>query len=150
MRYEPSYFQSSFLVWSLFQMICCCNGEHKKVETLVLMPSWCATRKTYFFCWYYRLKREAKFINHVWFVTEPKLRSWNSQNSLGRHETFHAQFSEMLLFDTNTFFQASEISVNSLDDPSDLTGNWQFTVLELACCHYAAIYMEKDVTNEGL
>ncbi|KAF3645277.1 Late blight resistance protein R1-A [Capsicum annuum] len=50
----------------------------------------------------------------------------------------------------NSSDEASEISVNSLDDPSDLTGNWQFTVLELACCHYAAIYMEKDVTNEGL
>ncbi|MCD7471167.1 hypothetical protein HAX54_011480 [Datura stramonium] len=44
---------------------------------------------------------------------------------------------------------ASEISVDLLDDPSDLTCNWQFMLLELAGSHYAAICTEKDVTNEG-
>ncbi|XP_019255569.1 PREDICTED: uncharacterized protein LOC109234158 isoform X2 [Nicotiana attenuata] len=49
--------------------------------------------------------------------------------------------------DSNT--EASEISVDMFDDPSDLTSNWQFMLLELAGSHYAAICTEKDVTSEG-
>ncbi|XP_016465321.1 phosphopantetheinyl transferase isoform X7 [Nicotiana tabacum] len=45
--------------------------------------------------------------------------------------------------------EASEISVDMFDDPSDLTSNWQFMLLELAGSHYAAICTEKDVTSEG-
>ena len=44
--------------------------------------------------------------------------------------------------------QASEIIVESSNDPKDLTNNWQFALLELAGSHYAAICMEKDKTNE--
>ncbi|XP_021647184.2 uncharacterized protein LOC110640257 isoform X2 [Hevea brasiliensis] len=41
-------------------------------------------------------------------------------------------------------FEASEIMVESLNDPKSLTSSWQFALLELAGSHYAAICMEKD------
>ncbi|KAI3471804.1 hypothetical protein Pfo_028457 [Paulownia fortunei] len=41
--------------------------------------------------------------------------------------------------------KASEIVVDSFDDPTDLTSNWHFLLLELANSHYAAICTEKQV-----
>ncbi|KAI3473360.1 hypothetical protein Pfo_030650 [Paulownia fortunei] len=45
--------------------------------------------------------------------------------------------------------KASEIVVDSFDDPTDLTSNWQFLLLELANSHYAAICTEKHGASEG-
>ncbi|XP_009768549.1 uncharacterized protein [Nicotiana sylvestris] len=45
--------------------------------------------------------------------------------------------------------EACEIVVDSLDNPKDLTSNWQFMLLELASSHYAAICTEKDVKTKG-
>ncbi|KAK6139848.1 hypothetical protein DH2020_026423 [Rehmannia glutinosa] len=45
--------------------------------------------------------------------------------------------------------KASEIVVDSFDDPADLTSNWQFSLLELANSHYAAICTEKHGAGSG-
>ncbi|KAK9290271.1 hypothetical protein L1049_008438 [Liquidambar formosana] len=45
--------------------------------------------------------------------------------------------------------QASDIVVESIDDPMNLTSNWQFKLLELAGAYYAAICMQKDNTVGG-
>ncbi|GLT94720.1 hypothetical protein SLE2022_124480 [Rubroshorea leprosula] len=45
--------------------------------------------------------------------------------------------------------KASEIIVESSDDPENLTNEWQFALLELTGSHYAAICMEKDKTVGG-
>ncbi|XP_031278834.1 uncharacterized protein LOC116137287 [Pistacia vera] len=44
--------------------------------------------------------------------------------------------------------EASEIVVESSDDPENLTSNWQFALLDLAGSHYAAICVEKDKSTE--
>lgn len=49
----------------------------------------------------------------------------------------------------NYVFQASEIIVESFDDPKNLTSNWQFALVELAGSHYAAICIERAKTIEG-
>lgn len=50
----------------------------------------------------------------------------------------------------NSNSKASEIIVESSDDPKTLTSNWQFALLELTGSHYAAICKEKyDDTVEG-
>ncbi|CAK9143533.1 unnamed protein product [Ilex paraguariensis] len=46
----------------------------------------------------------------------------------------------------NLKFMASEIVVESFDDSTILTSNWQFALLELAGSHYAAICTEMDGT----
>ncbi|KAI9154642.1 hypothetical protein LWI28_029257 [Acer negundo] len=43
---------------------------------------------------------------------------------------------------------ASEIVVES-DYPENLTSNWEFALLDLACSHYAAICVEKDKSIGG-
>ncbi|KAB1222588.1 4'-phosphopantetheinyl transferase [Morella rubra] len=45
--------------------------------------------------------------------------------------------------------EAFDIVVDSIDDPENLTNNWQFALLELASSHYAAICVEKDGTTGG-
>ncbi|XP_075491537.1 uncharacterized protein LOC142529784 [Primulina tabacum] len=45
--------------------------------------------------------------------------------------------------------EASEIVVNSIDDPSNHTSHWQFLLLELAGSHYAAICTERHSATEG-
>ncbi|XP_065855265.1 uncharacterized protein [Euphorbia lathyris] len=45
--------------------------------------------------------------------------------------------------------EASEITVESSDDPLNLSDIWQFALVELAGSHYAAICMEKDKTSEA-
>ncbi|KAE8666162.1 hypothetical protein F3Y22_tig00112507pilonHSYRG00133 [Hibiscus syriacus] len=42
--------------------------------------------------------------------------------------------------------EASDIIVESSDDPRNPTNNWQFTLLEVAGSHYGAICIEKDIT----
>ncbi|KAJ8534045.1 hypothetical protein K7X08_007369 [Anisodus acutangulus] len=49
----------------------------------------------------------------------------------------------------NAIGVSARLSRNSMDDPNDLTSNWQFVLLELAGSHYAAICTEKDVADEG-
>lgn len=44
----------------------------------------------------------------------------------------------------NSNSKASEIIVESSDDPKTLTSNWQFALLELTGSHYAAICKKKD------
>ncbi|KAK4833336.1 hypothetical protein QYF36_003032 [Acer negundo] len=44
--------------------------------------------------------------------------------------------------------KASEIVVES-DYPENLTSNWEFALLDLACSHYAAICVEKDKSIGG-
>ncbi|KAK9196723.1 hypothetical protein WN943_004854 [Citrus x changshan-huyou] len=51
-------------------------------------------------------------------------------------------------FDTQ-HSEASEIVVESSDDPENLTSNWQFALLDLAGSHYAAICMEKENSAGG-
>ncbi|GER41883.1 4'-phosphopantetheinyl transferase [Striga asiatica] len=45
--------------------------------------------------------------------------------------------------------KASEIIVESLDETTDITSNWQFVLLELANLHYVAICTEKPGDVEG-
>ncbi|KAL0309510.1 UNVERIFIED_CONTAM: hypothetical protein Sradi_5893300 [Sesamum radiatum] len=45
--------------------------------------------------------------------------------------------------------KASEIVVDSFDNPTVLTSNWRFLLLELANSHYAAICTEKHGASEG-
>ncbi|KAJ0087654.1 hypothetical protein Patl1_32555 [Pistacia atlantica] len=45
--------------------------------------------------------------------------------------------------------EASEIVVESSDDPENLTNNWKFALLDLAGSHYAAICVEKDNSIGG-
>ncbi|XWS43404.1 hypothetical protein CRYUN_Cryun16bG0100700 [Craigia yunnanensis] len=49
----------------------------------------------------------------------------------------------------NSVSEASEVIVESSDDPTNLTNNWQFALLEVAGSHYATICMEKDKTVGG-
>ncbi|KAH9738143.1 ACPS domain-containing protein [Citrus sinensis] len=51
-------------------------------------------------------------------------------------------------FDTQ-HSEASEIVVESSDDPENLTRNWQFALLDLAGSHYAAICIEKENSAGG-
>ncbi|XVE75949.1 hypothetical protein DITRI_Ditri12bG0133400 [Diplodiscus trichospermus] len=44
----------------------------------------------------------------------------------------------------NSVSKASEVIIESSDDPTKLTNRWQFALLEVAGSHYAAICMEKD------
>ncbi|KAJ4705277.1 4'-phosphopantetheinyl transferase [Melia azedarach] len=45
--------------------------------------------------------------------------------------------------------EASEIVVESSDNPENLTSNWQFALFDLAASHYAAICMEKEKSIGG-
>ncbi|KAE9465597.1 hypothetical protein C3L33_02495, partial [Rhododendron williamsianum] len=45
--------------------------------------------------------------------------------------------------------EASEIVVDSSEEPSNSAGNWQFSLLELAGSHYASICMENSSTADG-
>ncbi|KAK4419397.1 Rho GTPase-activating protein 1 [Sesamum alatum] len=45
--------------------------------------------------------------------------------------------------------KASEIVVDSFDNPTVLTSNWRFLLLELVNSHYAAICIEKHGASEG-
>ncbi|KAK1404711.1 ACPS domain-containing protein [Heracleum sosnowskyi] len=45
-------------------------------------------------------------------------------------------------------FENSEIVVESLEDSANHTGDWQFTLMELAGSHYAAICSRKGCANE--
>lgn len=47
------------------------------------------------------------------------------------------------------YVQASEIVVDSSEEPSNSAGNWQFSLLELAGSHYASICMENSSTADG-
>lgn len=49
----------------------------------------------------------------------------------------------------NSVSEASELIVESSDDPTKLTKNWQFALLEVACSHYAAVCMERDKSVGG-
>ena len=42
------------------------------------------------------------------------------------------------------YWKVPEITVEPSDDPRNLSGNWQFVLLELAGSHYAAICTEQD------
>ncbi|XP_044483735.1 4'-phosphopantetheinyl transferase HetI-like isoform X1 [Mangifera indica] len=44
--------------------------------------------------------------------------------------------------------EASEIILESSDNPETLTSNWQFALLDLDCSHYAAICVEEDKSSE--
>ncbi|KAF7149432.1 hypothetical protein RHSIM_Rhsim03G0074200 [Rhododendron simsii] len=47
------------------------------------------------------------------------------------------------------YVQASEIVVDSSEEPSNSAGNWQFSLLELAGSHYASICMENSSPADG-
>lgn len=47
------------------------------------------------------------------------------------------------------YVQASEIVVDSSEEPSNSAGNWQFSLLELAGSHYAAICKENSSPADG-
>ncbi|XP_028096611.1 uncharacterized protein LOC114296508 [Camellia sinensis] len=49
----------------------------------------------------------------------------------------------------NSNSEASEIVVDSFDDPANLTSNCQFALFELAGSHYAAICKENNSLAEG-
>ncbi|KAM7256955.1 hypothetical protein ACFE04_012696 [Oxalis oulophora] len=51
--------------------------------------------------------------------------------------------------DSDSEATETEIIVESSDDPTNLTNNWQFALLELNNSHYSAICVQKDKTIEG-
>lgn len=46
--------------------------------------------------------------------------------------------------------QGSKILIEPSNDPKILTSNWQFSIMELAGSHYAAICTEKDKLAKGI
>ncbi|MCD7451172.1 hypothetical protein HAX54_009900 [Datura stramonium] len=89
----------------------------------------------------------------LWTLKEAYVKALGRGFSGAPFKTFRIRFGSAIGVSSHlsrtSSAEASEISVDLLDDSSDLTCNWQFMLLELAGSHYAAICTEKDVTNEG-
>ncbi|XP_009619717.1 uncharacterized protein LOC107809958 isoform X1 [Nicotiana tabacum] len=89
----------------------------------------------------------------LWTLKEAYVKALGGGFSGAPFKTFTVRFGSAIgespHLSRNSNTEASEISVDMFDDPSDLTSNWQFMLLELAGSHYAAICTEKDVTSEG-
>ncbi|KAL5545819.1 hypothetical protein UlMin_005506 [Ulmus minor] len=78
----------------------------------------------------------------LWTLKEAYVKALGRGFSAAPFKTFTIQL-------LKTIKGASEIIVESSDDPEILTSNWQFALLELAGSHYAAICTEKDKLIEG-
>ncbi|XP_042019460.1 uncharacterized protein LOC121767285 isoform X2 [Salvia splendens] len=68
-------------------------------------------------------------------------------------KTFTIRFQGVMEGDSKAFDESStkgcEIVVDSLDDPTDVSNIWQFSLLELDGSHYAAICTEKQSSLDG-
>ncbi|KAK4833880.1 hypothetical protein QYF36_012792 [Acer negundo] len=94
--------------------------------------------------------RRQEFIK-LWTLKEAYVKALGKGFSAAPFKTFTirsrlATTGTCHLFDTLSS-EASEIVVESSDDPENLTSNWQFALLDMAGSHYAAICVEKDKSN---
>ncbi|EXB54576.1 4'-phosphopantetheinyl transferase [Morus notabilis] len=90
----------------------------------------------------------------LWTLKEAYVKALGRGFSAAPFNTFTIRFRPVIpkgeirvLKDTDK--KASEIIVESFDDPNILTSNWQFALMELDGSHYAAICMEKAKLVEG-
>ncbi|XP_012839729.1 PREDICTED: L-aminoadipate-semialdehyde dehydrogenase-phosphopantetheinyl transferase [Erythranthe guttata] len=77
----------------------------------------------------------------LWTLKEAYVKALGKGFSGAPFKTFTIRFKE------DSIHQASEIVVDSFDEPTELTSNWQFSLLELANSHYAAICTEKHAAS---
>ncbi|XP_015898629.3 uncharacterized protein LOC107432083 [Ziziphus jujuba] len=88
----------------------------------------------------------------LWTIKEAYVKALGRGFSAAPFKTFTIRFKAKtrgshLSMDKDT--EASEIIVESFDDPGNITSNWQFALVELAGSHYAAICTEKAKIIEG-
>ncbi|KAA8516731.1 hypothetical protein F0562_016763 [Nyssa sinensis] len=83
----------------------------------------------------------------LWTLKEAYVKALGRGFSGAPFKTFTIRYGAAISGNFNS--EASEIVVESSDDPTNLTSNWEFTLLELAGSHYAAICTEKDNACEG-
>lgn len=84
----------------------------------------------------------------LWTLKEAYVKALGKGFSAMPFKTFTIRFRATAIRDFhpygNSVSEASEVIVESSDDPTNLTNKWQFALLEVAASHYAAICMEKD------
>ncbi|OMO68336.1 4'-phosphopantetheinyl transferase superfamily [Corchorus olitorius] len=87
----------------------------------------------------------------LWTLKEAYVKALGKGFSAVPFKTFTIRFRPKALrsLPGNSVSETSEIIIDSSDDPSNLTNNWQFALLEVAGCHYASICTEKDESIGG-
>ncbi|KAF2289720.1 hypothetical protein GH714_038205 [Hevea brasiliensis] len=84
----------------------------------------------------------------LWTLKEAYVKALGKGFSAAPFKTFtihvKTDYKRSFVLAEDLLFEASEIMVESLNDPKSLTSSWQFALLELVGSHYAAICMEKD------
>ncbi|WCJ34291.1 4'-phosphopantetheinyl transferase superfamily [Euphorbia peplus] len=88
----------------------------------------------------------------LWTLKEAYVKALGKGFSASPFKTFSIRVNTVtkrgIVLPQDLDIEASEIMVESSDDPHDLADTWQFALVELAGSHYAAICMEKDKTSE--
>ncbi|KAE8673031.1 hypothetical protein F3Y22_tig00111817pilonHSYRG00004 [Hibiscus syriacus] len=86
----------------------------------------------------------------LWTLKEAYVKALGKGFSAVPFKTFTIRFRETTLRNFHppgsSVSEASDIIVESFDDPTNPTNNWQFTLLEVAGSHYGAICIKKDRT----
>ncbi|OMO82265.1 4'-phosphopantetheinyl transferase superfamily [Corchorus capsularis] len=87
----------------------------------------------------------------LWTLKEAYVKALGKGFSAVPFKTFTIRFRPKALrsLPGSPVSEASEIIIDSSDDPSILTNNWQFALLEVAGGHYASICTEKDKSIGG-
>ncbi|XP_022767053.1 uncharacterized protein LOC111311705 isoform X2 [Durio zibethinus] len=84
----------------------------------------------------------------LWTLKEAYVKALGKGFSAVPFKTFTIRFKASTIrcfhLPGNSVSEASEVIVESSDDPKNLPNNWQFALLEVAASHYVAICTEKD------
>ncbi|KAG6396846.1 hypothetical protein SASPL_143003 [Salvia splendens] len=96
--------------------------------------------------------QQREFIK-LWTLKEAYVKALGKGFSGAPFKTFTIRFQGVMGGDSEAFDESStkgfEIVVDSLDDPTDVSNIWQFSLLELDGSHYAAICTEKQSALDG-
>ncbi|XP_047967612.1 4'-phosphopantetheinyl transferase HetI-like [Salvia hispanica] len=96
--------------------------------------------------------QQREFIK-LWTLKEAYVKALGKGFSGAPFKTFTIRFQGVMEGDSEAFDESStkgfEIVVDSLDDPTDVSNTWQFSLLELDGSHYAAICTEKQSALDG-
>ncbi|CAL0318432.1 unnamed protein product [Lupinus luteus] len=96
--------------------------------------------------------RRQEFIK-LWTLKEAYVKAIGKGFSASPFKTFTVRLrdhmKERIHLPPHMISKAPEIIVESSDDQKNLLGNWNFTLLELAGSHYAAVCIEQDNINGG-
>ncbi|KAL1833665.1 hypothetical protein ACET3Z_003316 [Daucus carota] len=88
----------------------------------------------------------------LWTLKEAYVKALGRGFSGSPFQTFTirsvADSKESFHLSESSSFENSDIVVGSLEDSANLTGDWQFALLELVGSHYAAICLRKDCANK--